>query len=91
VRDEALATTPERETGETAEIRESGKTEERGETHETDEANETSEVGETSHTAPPARTTLSRKALWAGVWGTHGYSQVPQLSPEPAPAGTHNV
>jgi len=56
VRDEALATTPARETDETAEIRESG---------ETDAASETSDVGETINAAPVARTTLPHKALGA--------------------------
>jgi hypothetical protein len=56
VRDEALAATPARETGETAEFPESGRT---------DEASETSDVGETSNTAPATRTTLPHKALGA--------------------------
>jgi 8-oxo-dGTP diphosphatase len=65
VRDEALATTPARGTGETAEIRESGQTEEKGDTGETDETSEASDVRETRDTAPAARTTLPDKALGA--------------------------
>jgi hypothetical protein len=65
VRDEALATTPARAGGETAESPESGKTEVQEEISETDEASETSDVGETSNTAPAARTTLSHKTLGA--------------------------
>jgi 8-oxo-dGTP diphosphatase len=65
VRDEALATTPARETGETAEMRESGKTEETGETSDTDEAGETSDVGEIPDTAPVAQPRLPHRALGA--------------------------